>query len=308
MNRTAPRSSAFPHGGYYTLRGAESWAMGRCHTYRDRPGQMDALHVDLWWRGQNVLCDTGSYQYFTPRDARLAAHFLSRAAHNTVQIDGVDPATRVSPFLWFPWPRGRLLRHVPKSSDGLRLLACESLDYARRPWRVLHRRTVIGLPDDLWIIVDDLLGSGTHTSVLRWHAMDAPTTFDAAAGTLLLDTPAGPFGLSVVARPAMRAGETAALPGSVRVECARGVNTPERVQGWQSPYYGELRPSPTLEATVRAAGPVRFVTVARPGAPVAAVCEGYEVRVERWRIPVPEDHEKIGLSLSPVSQELHVTP
>ena len=43
--------------------------MVRCHRYRDRQGQCDTLHVDLWWRGRNVLCDAGSYQYFTPGPA-----------------------------------------------------------------------------------------------------------------------------------------------------------------------------------------------------------------------------------------------
>ena len=33
----------------------------------------------------------------------------------------------------------------------------EHYDYDRRPWNVLHRRCVVALEDDVWVIVDDLL-------------------------------------------------------------------------------------------------------------------------------------------------------
>ncbi len=57
-----PQSSQFNDGGYYTLRGGESWGMIRCHTFRDRPAHYDQLHFDLWYRGQNVLGDSGTFQ------------------------------------------------------------------------------------------------------------------------------------------------------------------------------------------------------------------------------------------------------
>ena len=50
-------------GGYYTLRGPETWGMVRCAEYRDRPAHADQLHLDLWWRGANIALDSGTYLY-----------------------------------------------------------------------------------------------------------------------------------------------------------------------------------------------------------------------------------------------------
>ena len=63
-------SSAFDVGGYYTLRRDSSWAMIRAHTYVDRPGHCDPLHVDLWWKGQNVLRDCGNVSVLLPQATR----------------------------------------------------------------------------------------------------------------------------------------------------------------------------------------------------------------------------------------------
>jgi asparagine synthase (glutamine-hydrolysing) len=60
--RPIPRENlAASEGGYYTLRGSETWAFVRCCEYRDRPAQADMLPVDLWWRGHNLVADPGTY-------------------------------------------------------------------------------------------------------------------------------------------------------------------------------------------------------------------------------------------------------
>ena len=98
-----PESSAFEDGGYYTLRRPNSWAMIRCHTYRDRPSQCDPLQVDLWWHGQNILRDCGTFRYYDAHRPDRERYFKSIAAHNTVEIDHAEPMTPVSRFLWHPW-------------------------------------------------------------------------------------------------------------------------------------------------------------------------------------------------------------
>src|SRR5205085_11411848 len=64
-------SRLFEAGGYYTIRARNSWAMIRCHKYRDRPTHVDMLHIDLWHRGVNVLSDSGTYKYYTPESPAL---------------------------------------------------------------------------------------------------------------------------------------------------------------------------------------------------------------------------------------------
>jgi hypothetical protein len=75
-------SASFHTGGYHVLRGRHSWGFMRCAHYRDRPAQADQLHFDLWWRGNNIACDAGSYLYNgePPWDNSLAV----TSVHNTV--------------------------------------------------------------------------------------------------------------------------------------------------------------------------------------------------------------------------------
>lgn len=270
-------SRAFPAGGYYTLRGGESWAMLRCHTYRDRPGQLDSLHLDLWWRGHNVLRDSGTYQYYAPDRPALAAHFKSLAAHNTIQIGAAEPVEHVSRFLWFPWPRGRLLRFEVDRPDGVLLLEVERRDYDRAPWHIRHRRSVIGLPGDTWLIVDDLLGRGRHSVCLRWQLADSPCERADEDRSVLLRTPAGAFGLSVVAAGGERLG------GRV----VRGQSSDADVQGWHAPYYGELLAAPALEVRAEATLPVRLLTLAQPQRTEPPVRRGDSDRGQLWAVTTP---------------------
>lgn len=239
----APASNAFSDGGYYTLRSAESWLMTRCHTYRDRPAHVDMLHVDLWWRGQNVLCDSGSFQYYTPDDPNVEKHFKSIAAHNTIEIDGANPLELVSRFLWLPWPRARELR-FDAATDGAAVFSGEHYAYDRAPWRVVHRRTIVMLDADVWVIVDDLLGEGEHDFRSRWHLLDAPAEFVGEARRATIRSPRGKWSIA--------AGATAAVEATLD----RG--------GWSSRYYSWRTPIPRLTLAGRAALPVRLVMLAGP--------------------------------------------
>ncbi|MEP0846394.1 MAG: alginate lyase family protein [Phycisphaerae bacterium] len=286
-----PASARFDSGGYYTLRGVESWAMIRCHTHRDRPGQRDSLHLDLWWCGQNALCDAGTYQYYTPENPALAEYFKSLAAHNTVQVGEHDPIEPVSRFLWFPWPKARLLRFECARADGVQVFEGVCLDYDRPPWRVLHRRTVLLLPQDAWLVVDDLLGEGALDATLRWHMPDVPLQFDVEKLAARLETPAGAFGLAVVA----------AHGGELRAEITRRVAGPDRVQGFCSPGYAELRPSPVLEVHVSGPLPIRLLTLARGGEAVPPIRVAADEHREQWRVRAGT--AELRVALAPLRRE-----
>ncbi len=250
----APESRAFDAGGYYTLRRRESWAMIRCHTYRDRPAHCDQLHVDLWWRGLSILQDCGTYRYYVPGRPDVEYYFKSCRAHNNVEIDGQNPLELASRFMWFPWPRARRRRfetmpYAPLVFEG------ETNDYDRPLWNVLHRRALIGVDEGCWLVVDDLLGEGPHTAVLRWHMLDYPHERESeskksAPPTLIQRTPAGEFRISVGADPAVLK----------RFEVIRGRDERNRVQGFASPYYGERLPIPVLEVELGGLLPLRIVT------------------------------------------------
>jgi len=237
-----PRSSRFDAGGYYTLRNRDTWCMVRCHTYRDRVGHVDMLHLDLWHKGVNVLGDSGTYKYFVPDDPAMERYFKDIAAHNTVEIDGCGPLELASRFLWLPWPEARCLDHCPERWQG------EHLAYARAPWHVVHRRTVAVEGARTWVVTDELFGSGRHTVALRWHFADGPFVLDAAARRMNIDLPRGRVSMNVQG------------PDGLSADVRYGRNRPDRVCGWMSEYYGECAPRPTLEVAGVVELPAKLVT------------------------------------------------
>jgi len=237
-----PSTQRFDAGGYYTLRRGESWAMIRCHAYRDRPAHVDPLHLDLWHRGVNVLADSGTYKYFAPEDPAAEKFFKSIAAHNTVQIDGANPLELVSRFLWLPFPQARCLSHAPDRFVG------ESDAYARAPWNLVHRRTIDAANPGHWLVTDELLGSGRHALALRWHLADGPTELDAERNTVSLDLPIGRVTLNFDG------------PAGLRIRVVRGSTEPAEPSGWVSLYYARREPRPTVVVTAEADLPARLTT------------------------------------------------
>ncbi len=272
-----PTSSAFEVGGYYTLRRPDTWAMIRCHTYRDRTGQCDPLQLDLWWRGQNILQDCGTYHYSVPGRKDIERYFKSTAAHNIVEIDGEDPLELVSRFLFFPWTRAER-RHFSTAGDDVIWFEGEHYDYDRRSWKVLVRRTVVCLGDIAWVVVDDLLGEGEHDAVLRWHMVDVPHQVDGENNVVHLHTPSGEAFVTVTGHPTP----------SKRFEVVRGRDEQGRVQGFASPYYGERLLIPTLEVAFHGRLPQRVVTVIGLGEHVRARRVASQPNGEHWEVPTSE--------------------
>jgi asparagine synthase (glutamine-hydrolysing) len=222
-------SQRLDDGGYYVLRGREAWGMARCHSFRNRPNQADLLHLDLWWRGLNVLRDSGSYLYNAPWPWR--DWFTSTAAHNTIQLGGQDQMIKVHRFTWAYLARARVLRFQAAIAPNVDCFEGEHYGYQRLPSRATHRRAIARLGEALWLVIDDILGRGKEQVRLFWQFLDVPFTSDCQG--LRLSTPEGPVSIAIHS-PEGR--------GVLRV--ARGEEGDEPM-GWESLHYGERRPAPT---------------------------------------------------------------
>src|SRR5262249_43812191 len=109
-------TAVFPDGGYIVMRnGTHGHALLRAPTARFRPAHSDALHVDLWWKGKNLLRDGGTFTY---ADSAVAKTLSGAAGHNVQEFDGHDQMPRVSRFLYGGWTRVVGAQAITTTPDG----------------------------------------------------------------------------------------------------------------------------------------------------------------------------------------------
>ncbi len=123
--------------------------------FKFRPSQCDALHLDVWWKGQNILRDGGTYSYnSTPEDLE---YFGGVASHNTVQFDGHQQMPRLSRFLFGAWLTPKELTYSANE------FGCGYQDH----WGCTHYRK-ISLTDKAIKIADNISGF-QQQAILRWR-------------------------------------------------------------------------------------------------------------------------------------------
>lgn len=151
---------AFNQGGYFTIRGKDSFGMIRCASYKHRPVQADMLHFDLWHKGLNILADAGTFSYNTEMDKIL--YFNGTASHNTVMVNNKDQMKKASRFIWLNWTKSKALRFEHESE--YQIFEGEHYGYGK----ITHRRGILQVGDQ-WVIVDDLFGNIEQEEVaLSW--------------------------------------------------------------------------------------------------------------------------------------------
>lgn len=214
-----PVSRMFDNGGYALLRREQVLAVLRYPRFRFRPSQADALHVDLWRAGNNLLRDAGSYSYNT--SAQWLSYFPGTESHNTLQFDGRDQMPRLSRFLFGDWLRTLEVESLVEQSGSTSVGA----SYKDGTGSVHHRH--ISLSDSGLQVRDEFSGFNSK-AVLRWRLQ--PGDWRLEEGILTN----GSDRLSV----------TGSMP-IVRFELN---------QGWESRYYLQKIEVPVLEVEVASAG------------------------------------------------------
>ena len=68
-----------------------------------RPSNLDALHVDFWHGGVNLLRDAGSYSY--SQELQGLADFHGNRGHNVVIFDGKDMMPQIGRVVYGGWPK-----------------------------------------------------------------------------------------------------------------------------------------------------------------------------------------------------------
>jgi len=213
----------FDEGGYAVLcsQAKNITVIFRYPRFRFRPGHSDALHVDLWKNGVNMLRDGGSFSY---SDLKWHHYFSGVESHNTIQFDGRDQMPRLSRFLFGKWLQTERFEEVKVSDDE----ASASAGYI--DWQGARHFRGLVLKENLLEVTDEIEGFSKN-AVLRWRLFESSWSL---LGGILSD---GKCTLNVDANVPV-----------VRMEL---------VEGWESLYYLKKRVIPVLEVEVRKPGRIR---------------------------------------------------
>ena len=149
----------FNRGGYFGIRAKKNkaFSMMTYPKFKFRPSQCDALHVDFWLEGQNLLRDGGTFSYNA--GAKYIEYYGGTESHNTIQFDRHEQMPRLSRFLLGGWLKARDIVFDKKRNF------CQA-GY-KDLYKAKHQRTVT-LNDDCLYIKDDISGVN-NPAILRWR-------------------------------------------------------------------------------------------------------------------------------------------
>ncbi len=144
-------------GGYAILRNEQDFAMLRLPIYRFRPGHADALHLDVWHKGMNVIRDAGSYSYNADEESQR--FFPGTESHSTVCFDDRDQMPRLGRFLFGSWLKPDILEFVQEAG----MVKSAYTDYLGARHIRESRKT-----SDGWCVIDEVAGFEKE-AVIRWR-------------------------------------------------------------------------------------------------------------------------------------------
>lgn len=161
---------SYPISGYYLIREQNTLTFIHCGDYKDRPAHADNMHVDVWYQGENVLIDAGSYKYNTTTE--LTKYFGGSASHNTVMLDNKDQMLKGGRFIWYYWPK--YAKAILTETDEVFMFEGQANVFRHLGKDILHVRKVVKRKNEpQWCVIDEIknLPFGTTMQQL-WHTND----------------------------------------------------------------------------------------------------------------------------------------
>jgi hypothetical protein len=141
---------------------------------------------------------------------------------------------------------------------------------------------VLRAGDDVWVVIDDILGQGANRVACQWLLAEGPHEVDESANRIDLKLPVGELRIHWAV--------TNIEQTVVDLTCGDEAKAP---RGWRSRYYGVREPALSLQLAGAGRMPCRIATVFTPGDRKA------RVRFEREKISVSGgDGKELELFLS----------
>ncbi len=143
----------FKESGFCSLRHDHGFLMTVIQNFKTRPAQMDQLHIDLWHRGKNIFCDSGTYSYATDLGKRMAL----TSAHNTLVVQGKEQMKKLGPFLIYDWTQAKNIQFNNERFTGT-IISKNGYKHTRS-----IKKTDYG-----YVIKDEVFGNGEYCEV-KFH-------------------------------------------------------------------------------------------------------------------------------------------
>ena len=89
----------FEKSGYYLFRNKELLVLIRCGGFNGEGGTNDQMHLDVWFEGKNILCDSGSYKYNASQN--LVEYFRGTESQNCVMLSNYHLQKKGVRFVWY---------------------------------------------------------------------------------------------------------------------------------------------------------------------------------------------------------------
>lgn len=145
----------FDSSGLITAENSSFFIAFKLPIFQFRPSQCDALHLDVWCKGENILRDGGTYSYNS--SAEDLEYFSGTESHNTVQFDQHLQMPRLSRFLFSAWLKPENLNYQKDQ------FSCGYQDN----WGCKHQRNIVLKNKN--ILVTDHVSGFKDQAVLRWR-------------------------------------------------------------------------------------------------------------------------------------------
>lgn len=251
------RNFAFSDAGIYVMRTGWEEEDSYFHVHgvqlergeRSTHSHNDTGHLELHIKGEDILTDSGRYIYNSSCLKDWRHYFLSARAHNTLYVDDHEMGTVPG----ISRVRGvRTFCHRFEETPQYQIIDISHNGYVYTDDPVYHRRRVMRLKEDIYLIDDQVTGLGRRKHDIRLY-------FNFAFGALK-EQEKGVF--SYESRKGRKYCLTSLASSHTENHILCGSEKP--IGGWISYGYGWRKPIPQL--SIRTAGPVplRYLTVLAP--------------------------------------------
>jgi hypothetical protein len=183
-------SRAFPDGGYFVMRDGFSSTdnamiidCGDVGALAGGHGHADTLSITVAVQGRNLLVDPGTYTYH--ESPELRDYFRSSMAHNTLEVDGWSSSEPGGVFAWRTRADATPLNWI--SEDRFDLFDGSHNGYQSLASPVTHRRSVLFIRNDYWVIRDAAETPGAHDYALNFHYAPGTTPEISSDGEFIGD-------------------------------------------------------------------------------------------------------------------------